>query len=418
MGDVAKKVLMPAVLVLEEGRFPVNIHLWHSKVKSVLQVLEADYLLMMDWSVVSANRPKESRVAKLLAKKALDSAAAQAAKPADEAKAGVTVKVEPGYVAEHTVGAGAGSASEAVYYRDPMKDGDVPEPAVDRKRRVLASTWLADSLVHHPDLVSAVRQHDVAALVMMVMTTCASKDGVRVLTNIFEMTSLKKLPGEPWSVLCSTVTRLHSEMGQVKDERFKVGSGILPAFLLRALDNDEDYKVEVALLRRQEDVTVEDIVRAASIKSVVAEAGGVQPGGRLTGLGAAPFNRSTTATGVCYGWRDNGKCRFGEKCKFSHQSGGAPKPAPKTSGGCLECGSLSHGFQDCGRRAERLKKASDERTAMVAQMTALKAQVAAMGQADAGPSTEGVVGQLGDVGAEFECSGMDPELAAIWAGKA
>ena len=59
--------------------------------------------------------------------------------------------------------------------------------------------------------------------------------------------------------------------------------------------------------------------------------------------------------GQCWNMAQKGVCRFGERCRFSHDVATqrlTPKPKPRGQG-CLECGESGHGFTDCPVRKKR-----------------------------------------------------------------
>ena len=420
-------MLLPVVEVLEAGQSPANLKVWHGKGQSALHALGVEHLLMLDWAKVSSSVPVQSKVALLLAKKRRQAAAAL---EAGEDVPKLESKYVGTYVERHTVGEGDAS-SNVVHFQDPLEEGDVPESAGDRSKRMIAWTWYCDSLKHHPEVVAVVTCGDIANLVMMVMSKCVGEESVKIITNIFDMTSLKKKPGEPWSVMCAELVRLHSEMSQVEDPRYMIGPGVLPAFALRGLDFDDAYKVNVELLRRDKEVTVERIVQDISVKAVAVEAANtVTSSVAIKGLTASAHvgkdkgdgrgaGKGGGGRGVCFLWRDKGTCRFGEDCRYSH--------APSTRDACHECGSKDHGVHRCPRKKAREEaasikamsgKAGEASATMEEQIAQLQAQVSAMKAAATGSGLAGRAAALSgtDPLAVHDCG--DSELASIWAGRA
>ena len=64
---------------------------------------------------------------------------------------------------------------------------------------------------------------------------------------------------------------------------------------------------------------------------------------KLTALAAAVRARPKGG-GLCFNFQKDGKCPYGEKCRFVHK---------KATGGCAECGG-QHDVAKCEARAKRL----------------------------------------------------------------
>ena len=118
-------------------------------------------------------------------------------------------------------------------------------------------------------------------------------------------------------------------------------------------------------------------------KSRSAEAGTNKKG--LAGLVAAKSDRQTL--NPCFNFRDNGECKYGEQCRFSHAGAGASRKAAKAGGGvpaarasrkgCFECGG-PHSIADC--------KIFEDRKENEATLKAELAEARAMAAAVAPPA--------------------------------
>jgi hypothetical protein len=424
MGDQLKDIsrrLLPKVVVLDAGSHPKNIHEMLGAGMLMLQVLDGEHFLESDWSVVSERRPKQSKTELLRLKKVNDAEELSKLKKEDAEQHSVESEKKDGIdlpLSQVGQSIGSSSAGATVYYRDPLENTDVCESGNERAIRVTGWTWYVDALRNHAGIVNAVRPYDIHALVKMVKVSCIGEDSVRVLNNIRDMVKLSKLPGQPFAPFCSEVTRLMAEMGRVTDDRYKIGPGVLPAFVLRAIEDDEAYQVDVAFLRRQ-GANLDKIIHDLSQKAVTVESGVAKVTGLQVSLGKGAGYGSGVSKGPCYNWRDNGACKFGEACRFSHA--GASSVVPKASStapaasraACLECGSNRHGYRDCDRRKMRQKDQKEAVEGLRAELKALKAELV---EVRAAPAASPRGGNLADLD-PFAVHDVDAELATIWAGR-
>jgi len=232
-------------------------------------------------------------------------------------------------------------------------------------------------------------------------------------------------------------------MRQVENPNIQVPPKILAMFVLRALDSESDFAVQVAGLRASGAAT-EEIIKVISQRDNGLRASRPHPTGHVAS--AAPGPPAEKAKRVCYLFQ-KGECTYGQGCKFEHTP---------VAGKCLACGSAEHGLDRCP-----LKKASDrgdrksrghggkEITAMRAQLDALmsqlepskaplkgkkvtkdktarnkptkdkkKAKRAARASSDEGSDSDSIVGLRASIkSSAFAVYGADHELKSLWSRK-
>jgi hypothetical protein len=179
---------------------------------------------------------------------------------------------------------------------------------------------------------------------------------------------------------------------------FHVGMGLLPQFVLRALQKASfDYlRVDIALLHKvpgkittahiQHDMAAAHS-QATSAHSPPAGRAFYAPypdapwsGGPSTAPPPAPVHPAAPSPSVqvCFNFRDKGKCRYGDSCKFQH-----PAPAKQGSTGvCVVCSSPQHGINQCPvhkqRQLDKRKAGSARAEKANLAMTQLTDEVAAL----------------------------------------
>ena len=345
-------------------------------------------------------------------------------------------------------------SSQGPYYIDP--NTRVGESRRMRLYRVHFWQFLKASLIHHPSPLDGVSRYDNAALVKLVQATFASSKRETILNNIAAASTLHYKPSQ-WPLLSKEVVRLHSEMRLVVESGLQIGADVLPSFLLRALDAEPDYAVQLAKLR-EENAGVEKIVftinardnqlRARKPQGINGMPAGLdeykQGSGRGKGKGkgggrGGGGSGKGRPVGACFLFQD-GYCPYGDACRFSHEAAG---------GECLACGSSEHGYDDCevqqgvfpvgdksggGKGKNKGQPSAKEIKGMRAELAAFKAA--------AGPGAGGGISKVkgkkkgkkkatasdsssGDESLEgnfasvnpFEVYGGDGELASLWSSK-
>jgi len=302
--------------------------------------------------------------------------------------------------------------------------------------RVAFWAWLKPTLEHHSQLMDGVPRYDVYGLIDLVLMTFEDDKAEHQLDNIVSMTRLALRPGQ-WPVLRTETIRLGSEMSQVTDTDIRLPPKLLAMFVLRALDSDSDFAVQVASLRAS-NAKISDIIKVISKRDNELRASRPKPSGHVASTDAGP--QAERAIRVCYLFQ-KGECTYGEACKFEHTP---------LAGQCLACGSTAHGLDRCP-----LKKASDkgdkkargrgdkEMTAMRAQLDALvsqlgpskdktkhkdkktakdkpvkdkkKAKKAARVSSDEGSDSDHIVGLRARIKpSAFDVYGADNELKSLW----
>ena len=72
------------------------------------------------------------------------------------------------------------------------------------------------------------------------------------------------------------------------------------------------------------------------------------------------FNTSEAKVEACRNFAKTGKCRFGERCHFSHSPNDQQPSIKKFGGTCYNCGKTGHRKQDCKSKKEQQEGASSD----------------------------------------------------------
>jgi len=281
------------------------------------------------------------------------------------------------------------NALDDVYYLNPVTDEC--EDTKRRTSRIVAWTWLVTCLVNHKHLLESVTQYAISRLLSLLKLSFCTGGAQVALKSVRDMCSME-LGSQGWSGLCPKIATIAAAQARVTDVNYKLPPALLPAFILSALDEDGRYAIVVSDLRKEEAngklLTVEGVVAAVSKTAVHAGTDGIRASAAAVRPNRKHGNHDGRVPdglelGQCFNWFEDGKCRFGERCRFSHDADAPraredPRKRPRQRGqGCLECGDKSHGFSACPVRAQRAidDKAQDAAIAAnVATIASMKAE--------------------------------------------
>ena len=334
-------------------------------------------------------------------------------------------------------------AVQEIFYVDPTsrKDGN-GEYEVEckemREQRTTMWNFYTRALVNFPAIVKQVQLHNWAALHRRVGDIFGGDKPTKMVADNAATSRLRKKQGQPASAYVDELLRIHSSIGQQTNPRYKMPDGYLPVHAITALAGDPDYSYVVEEMRKLEKaggVSIEEIISAVNTRSGELK---VLPGGGIKGIGAggAQVNsgddeekdddgrRHHQKKLPCYNWRDKGKCKFGDDCKFSHDQkikgkgpgkDGKERKDRRNKGKCIECGSDQHGFSDCKERKQRMetaKKVEDQTAVLTANMASVAAALADIkGQLDSGSDTGSIAGGAARLRAPYAGGG---EMAALF----
>jgi hypothetical protein len=375
---------LPKVPELEEDASR-NAREWLRCALALLEAMAATHLQYKEFCE-AANRPpperKEERLRLLLH---------VAAKSKDAQDDVVEVKVEQGYaptpLPRHDASLLGASAigRKTTFFIDPLANPLVPEDSTARRLRMTVWEALRKSLTKHTDLVVQQKEGDVASLIALVAAIPKTL-GVRgLLEDVRTMTKLKKTPNKRWADLVKEIKLLQESFSSVEDEGMRVGDRMLAEFVMQDLESDPDYAVEVSMLRKERGgIQLDRIIADIGRRALSVEAGKATL--TLSGLQAKveANARKPGRSAVCFKFRDSGTCRFGDTCRFSHDT--------RSRGACYVCGDTGHGVNARGECPERT-------TVPKADAEGLEAALALR---DPDP---------------YECYAVDPELATAMAAR-
>ena len=391
--EVALSKGPPAIVVLEAGIPPSNIKQWKYGAADMLSREDAEHLAYAEFNQISKSGVQsDDRVSqlrdKMRAKKAahdtLEAAKLQAAITSstsiqdvlNSVSSTVTVKKEPGLGPAGVLdGASPGAGtnynrlggsqlfSTGVTFMDPVTDK--AEDSSSRVKRYLCWSKLAPSLANHAHVIEGVVRGDIATLVYNVMVLGEHAGVSGVLKAVASIVSLRKTTDTPWSAIVQAVSAARATMAQCTEPELCIHDRLVTEYLLRALDSDPRYAVEVALIRR--DVPALATV-LATLSTAAASIEASQVPTSSANLATRPSGTTPGKRGQCYRWRDTGSCKFGSSCSYSHTGPVKPRDPRKPKeprGACLECGAKDHGISKCPQYISR-KKAYDTATAHLA----------------------------------------------------
>lgn len=246
--------------------------------------------------------------------------------------------------------ASAGKCGER-FYMDPLTG--LVEAAPDLICEKIMSTTDAN----HGYLIAGIGSGDLASFMIAAAKIIEGHEDGRVMTAVRGIATLRK---EPKMKMAEFVARAATYRKIVTTSGFGFDSRLIREAFIQSLACDPQYAMEVSFARNDDKVTVDDIVRSVLLKSRSVEASGANSG--LTGLMTeiprpSPRPSPKPKLAACYNMRDFGECRFGDRCKYTHQDtgdlGAAKKPRQRESdGGCYECGK-AHSISKCKEFADR-----------------------------------------------------------------
>jgi hypothetical protein len=262
-----------------------------------------------------------------------------------------------------------------IRYMDPLTE-DVESQALCGQRALAQALIEKAFLTHHSHVVVSCAHGDIAASWALARALCVGDALANRMDALTDMVALVRSPPTTWPELSHAMTQLEFRFARnaPADPLLHVGAGLLPQFVMRALQHANfDYlRVDIALLHKVSgSVTVSriqhDLSAAHSVAHSVPRSG--VSGRALYAPSApsppapAPATSSSSADQVCFNFRDKGKCRYGDECRFKHVTTSGATPRGVT-GVCVVCSSASHGITHCPvhkLRQQEKRKAGSER---------------------------------------------------------
>jgi hypothetical protein len=268
------------------------------------------------------------------------------------------------------------SATSTVRYLDPLTDKLESQSLVSQRsvaQRLLEKVFMP----HHSHVIVSCRHGNISAIWALARALCVGDATSSKLDAVTTMVNMVRTPPQSWPALSHMATQLQNRFNRDASagDRLLVGPGLLPEFVMRALQSSNfDYlRVDVALLHKVAgDITLAQIQQDMSAAHSLSVS---RPGGRAMQAQAVeapagppvPPATAFVADGapICFNWRDRGTCRYGGDCRFQHIGPGKPKDAPKAkdaqlTGVCAACSSPSHGISQCPVRAKKRKEGSEK----------------------------------------------------------
>jgi hypothetical protein len=368
---------------LATGPHPANGARCMALFKGMLQANEADHLLhhlFNQPTELGGHDPLSKLLALQEAKAAAKADTTKTSEKKEESKP--TVKLEPG-VAQSASSGGVYAAREFAdvidvkdtatqHFLDPMltleQDKDVVENRAAQRLRYKVWSYAMEMLLHHPDLIAGGCAGDIVSLYERMQTFVGKNDIDTILDSYRALITISKSQTTPWLDVLGVITAARLALAQTTDPEFQVPDRLQKLFLFRAMAGDARYSTPMAFLQKEHGLTMPTLLLRITKEARQIEAPAAST--PLTGMVA-----QVKSKGVCYSYRDHGKCKFGDGCKFIHgeasgdevsrsgstrsRSKSKAKVTPdSTEGrGCYECGSTSHGVANCEQYKQR-KKAS------------------------------------------------------------
>jgi hypothetical protein len=269
-----------------------------------------------------------------------------------------------------------------LYFLDPLTDAT--ETSEQRRVRMCAWQFCKAVCFHQAHLLVSLRVGDIAGATAAIATFALRHGPDDTLDAVKAMSNLTK-KGQQWSDFVDTVASIRRALDRETDPDMKMGKQLLPKFVLRAMEDDNRFQVELSLLRCTVPAPGIDHVMATLAFKARSLIKAPHP---LTGHAAVarpPDPPSTTPRGAgtgkeaCRAFARDGNCKFhvpaeGRFCRHSHgdvadrqtaldkatfkakggtaakgtkakqQHAGRPAKAPD---GCYRCASKLHSIDQC-----------------------------------------------------------------------
>ena len=351
-------------------------------------------------------------------------------------------------------------AGSNAYFASPFTPG-VAESAKERADRLDMWSFLVAVSFHHPHLSGGLRVGDIVGFVEAIRDFGVTMGFEDTLDAVTAMASLTKR-GKTWPEYATEVAKIRTVLNQESDPRWKIGDQLLPGFILRGMQAESKFDIELTLLRKTHPPPDVDHIMSTLGAKAREHSKGQHT---LTALAAStstpaasvatPVARPPAGSSLqlCRNFERDGRCRYdhpasGKWCIHSHgptedlkriaaqkafKAGGkpvargrTPKPAKvtqqQTSDGCYRCGSKNHGIDDCTEEVKgnvAVPAANSSSSSLnVTDMAAAIALAMQQQQASAGDAMGMVADPLG-VGPSnvFNTSLMDHELGKLFGSK-
>ena len=378
-----------AIPELEKGNPPANGVLWKDTLYTFLYQMACIHLLQLDWSLLATpgeameavddprtklpEKRRREAVAKSVKEENGTKKASSSSSSEDETKASGPELVETPLLAPW---------SEA-FFIDPLTD--VVENIDARLlRSVCFDRVMASIRANHAYLLTGVDRGDLARLVMAVTRVIDGHDAARVYAAVCNLVQIKKVGMSA----AEFVAKISGWRLVVSESGFEFDERLIREAVLQSLDSDLLYAIEVALARKQDNMSLDQIIASVLEKSRSVE----DSASTKTLSGLAVKADKQNPQNPCFNMRDYGKCRYGDECRFSHVGTGAPKKAAKTGGdvpatrtqrkGCFECGG-PHSISECKIFEDR----KENEATLKAELAEARAMVAAVAPPSASMAT-------------------------------
>jgi len=342
--QVISKKGIPMMPLLDQGSNSANLNQWLEKARTVLRVSNADYLSSKMFNQVDDKQRVDDKMAKFFAIQAKKTPN----KVKDE-KSEDEDKGEGGYEPKYTIPVHIGVSDVGLpYFMDYSFDPPKVEGAEEQAKRWALWTVLVSSLPHHEHLVKSGVEGDIHGLLERVGNVAEGRDERQVKSLVRKLVSLKM--GGSWDEFSLGVIKIRQDMGAIgrREPSLGMGEGLFVSFVVDAIQQDPAYKTTIELLRKEAKAYghpfgYKELMEACTATANTLRVGpGIKANVAAAGAGAGAAGKGAHGSKLCWNWRDRGSCRFGDKCKFLHEEGGA---GPKR-GKCPNCGG-GHGLQDC-----------------------------------------------------------------------
>lgn len=226
---------------------------------------------------------------------------------------------------------------------------DKAEDTQRRERRMFLWATVVATLSNHPHVFTTVHPvGNFCGLATNILGLCTVGKRSTAIALLGDVVKLASHPPHPWHSLAQELSRLASVHAGVDDVRMRMGDGILPEFALRALEHFPEFAVDLSLLRK---ITNEDVTIQRIISDISARAAELPASARKAVVSGHVAASAPPVRGVCFQFRDQGKCSKGDACRFSHGS----TSTGGSGGACYECGSAHHSIDACPDYVKRAR---------------------------------------------------------------